>query len=114
VNQAQANACWLRCEGLPDLPFTENETNARRLFGIENHISFVKDGINDHVVHGIKEAVNPRWVGSKAAAHYKLSLGSGEATVIRMRLAVSDFEGTNAPVQVGGMSVAARDRFTHA
>jgi len=55
----------------------------------------------------------PEQVGSKTAAHYKLSLGSGEATVIRMRRAVSDFEGTNAPVQVGGMSVAARDRFTH-
>ena len=87
---------WLHCEGSPELLFTENETNARRLFGIENRTPFVKDGINDYVVHGVKEAVNPEQVGSKAAAHYKLSLGSGETVVIRMRLTDSDFKGTNA------------------
>jgi len=47
-------------------------------------------------VHGAKAAVNPEPVGSKAAAHYKLSLDSGETVVIRMRLADSDFKGRNA------------------
>jgi len=92
----QADPRWLHCEGYPELLFTENETNAERLFGIENRTPFVKDGINDHVVNGDKEAVNPEHVGSKAAAHYKLSLGSGETAVIRMRLADSDFEGKSA------------------
>jgi hypothetical protein len=96
LDQIQSDTRWLHCEGSPELLFTENETNARRLFGIENRSPFVKDGINDHVVHGVKEAVNPEQVGSKAAAHYKLSLGSGETAVIRMRLADSDFEGKNA------------------
>jgi hypothetical protein len=95
-NQTQSNARWLHCEGSPELLFTENETNSRKLFGTENYSPFVKDGINDHVVHGIKEAVNPEQVGSKAAAHYKMSLGSGETVVIRMRLADSDFKGKNA------------------
>ena len=57
---------------------------------------FVKDGINDYIVHGVKEAVNPEHVGTKAAAHYKLSLGSGETVVIRLRLADWDFKGKNA------------------
>jgi hypothetical protein len=96
VTQTQSETRWLHCEGSPELLFTENETNARRLFGIENLTRFVKDGINDHVVHGITEAVNPEHVGSKAAAHYRLSLGSGEAVVIRMRLADSDFKAKNA------------------
>ena len=96
LNQPQSNARWLHCEGSPELLFTENETNARRLFGIENLTRFVKDGINDHIVHGVKEAVNPEHVGSKGAAHYKLSLGSGETVVIRMRLANSDFRGKSA------------------
>jgi hypothetical protein len=96
LNQTQSNTRWLHCEGSPELLFTENETNARRLFGIENLTRFVKDGINDHIVHSVKEAVNPEHVGSKGAAHYKLSLGSGETVVIRMRLADSDFKGTNA------------------
>src|ERR1700688_3719635 len=96
LNQTQSNARWLHCEGSPELLFTENETNARRLFGTENYSPFVKDGINDYIVHGVKDAVNPEQVGSKAAAHYKMSLGSGETVVIRMRLADSDFEGKNA------------------
>jgi Glycosyl hydrolase family 63 C-terminal domain len=96
VNQTQSETRWLHCEGTPELLFTENETNARRLFGIENRTPFVKDGINDNVVHGVKEAVNPEHVGSKAAAHYQLTLGSGETVVIRMRLADSDFKGKNA------------------
>jgi hypothetical protein len=96
LSQTQSNTRWLHCEGSPELLFTENETNARRLFGIENLTRFVKDGINDHIVHGVKEAVNPEHVGSKGAAHYKMSLGSGETVVIRMRLADSDFKGTNA------------------
>src|ERR1700687_5520919 len=96
VNHTQSNTRWLHCEGSPELLFTENETNARRLFGIENLTRFVKDGINDYIVHGVKEAVNLEHVGSKGAAHYKLSLGSGETVVIRMRLADSDFKGTNA------------------
>jgi hypothetical protein len=96
VNQTQSNTRWLHCEGSPELLFTENETNARRLFGIENLTRFVKDGINDHIVDGVKEAVNPEHVGSKGAAHYELSLGSCETVVIRMRLADSDFKATDA------------------
>jgi len=96
VSQTQSETRWLHCEGSPELLFTENETNARRLFGTENLTRFVKDGINDHIVHGVKESVNPEHVGSKAAAHYKLSLGSGETVAIRMRLADSNFKGKNA------------------
>ena len=95
-DRTESESRWLYCEGSPELLFTENETNARRLFGTENRTRFVKDGINDRVVQGVKEAVNPKQLGSKAAAHYKLSLGSGETVVIRMRLADSDFKGTNA------------------
>jgi len=95
-NQTQSDTRWLYCEGSPELLFTENETNARRLFGFENRTPFVKDGINDYVVQGAKEAVNPQPVGTKAAAHYQLSLGSGETAVIRMRLADSDFKRKNA------------------
>jgi hypothetical protein len=50
---------WLYCEGSPELLFTENETNARRLFGVENLTRYVKDGINDYIIHGAKNAVNP-------------------------------------------------------
>ncbi|HET8851110.1 MAG TPA: hypothetical protein VFN02_01155, partial [Ktedonobacteraceae bacterium] len=50
---------WLACEDKPQLLFTENESNAHRLWGVPNRTSFVKDGINDAVVHGAQGTVNP-------------------------------------------------------
>jgi hypothetical protein len=87
---------WLYCEGSPELLFTENETNLRRLFGVENRTPYVKDGINDCIVLGAHEAVNPEHSGTKAAAHYELTVGAGETVVVRMRLANSAFEGKSA------------------
>src|ERR1700756_4435737 len=48
LNHDQPGNRWLHCEGSPELLFTENETNARRLFGVENRTAYVKDGINDY------------------------------------------------------------------
>ena len=77
---------WLLAEGLPSLLFCENETNARRLFGAENATRYVKDGINDYVVSGAIDAVNPDREGTKAAAHYRFDLGPGESATVRLRL----------------------------
>ncbi|MBS1792049.1 MAG: glucosidase [Acidobacteria bacterium] len=76
----------LFCDGSPELLFTENETNKQRLFGVENQSPFVKDGINNFVVHGQTEAVNPAKVGTKAAAHYHLTLAAGESKTVKLRL----------------------------
>ncbi len=76
---------WLYCEGSPELLFTENETNYRRLFGAENGSPYVKDGINDYIVHGVKEAVNPERVGTKVAAHYPLTIAPGKTMTVRLR-----------------------------
>ncbi len=81
---------WLYCEGLPELLFTENETNHRRLYGSDNSSPYVKDGINDCLVHGVKEAVNPERLGTKAAAHYPLIIGPGETVTVRLRLTDSE------------------------
>jgi hypothetical protein len=96
LNHGQPGNRWLYCEGSPELLFTENETNTSRLFGVENRSPYVKDGINDYIVHHDKEAVNPQLTGTKAAAHYKRTIGSGETAVVRLRLADSDFKGNNA------------------
>jgi hypothetical protein len=75
----------LLCEGAPELLFTDNETNGQRLYGVDTPSPYVKDGINDYVVHGKKEAVNPEHRGTKAAAHHHLSLGPGESATVRLR-----------------------------
>ena len=66
----------LYCEGGVPLLFTENETNHERLFpGRKNESPYVKDGINECVVHGNHGAVNPQKQGTKAAAHYRMMVG---------------------------------------
>src|SRR5215813_234811 len=80
----------LCCEGAPELLFTENETNDRRLYGSDNATPYVKDGIHDYIVHGQKEAVNPQHAGTKAAAHYHLALGPGETATVRLRFDARD------------------------
>ncbi|MEP7273770.1 MAG: glucosidase [Acidobacteriota bacterium] len=81
---------WLLCEGAPELLFTDNETNFKRLFAVENLSEFVKDGINDYVVDGKAHAVNPKKTGTKAAARYRLTVGPGESTTIKLRLTTSE------------------------
>ena len=77
---------WLYCEGAEELLFCENDTNASRLYGAENASPYCKDGINDYVVNGVSEAVNPEQKGTKAAAHYRLQLAAGETATVRLRL----------------------------
>ncbi len=93
LNYSRHDNRWLHCEGSPELLFTENETNLRRLYGVENRTPYVKDGINDYVVHGAKDAVNPEHIGTKAAAHYKLTVGAGKTEVIRLRLTNAESKG---------------------
>ena len=76
----------LYCEGAHELLFTENESNAERLWGIPNSVPFVKDSINNYVVHGDRNAVNPARVGTKAAAIYKIEIPPQESRTIRLRL----------------------------
>jgi hypothetical protein len=77
---------WLICEGKPELLFTENETNAGKLFGGQNRAPYVKDGINDYVVQGKREAVNPDRTGTKASALYRLRVAPGGTATLRLRL----------------------------
>ena len=77
---------FLYCEGAATLLVTENETNNERLFHNANRSPYVKDGINDYIVHGRQDAVNPEKTGTKAAVHYPLTVGAGESRTIRLRL----------------------------
>jgi hypothetical protein len=77
---------FLYCEGEPSLLFTKNETNTQRLVGAPNRTPYVKDGINDYIVHGRHDAVNPEKTGTKASVHYALTVGAGESKLLRLRL----------------------------
>jgi len=77
---------FLYCEGEVPLLFTENETNNQRIFGEPNAGQYVKDGINDCVVAGTQGVVNPEETGTKASAHYQITVGAGGTATIRLRL----------------------------
>jgi hypothetical protein len=83
---AELGEYFLYCDGNPPLLFTENETNNQRCFGSSNAGSYVKDGINDFILAGKQEAVNPQQMGTKASAHYQLNVGPGQSTIVRLRL----------------------------
>ncbi|PZO43551.1 MAG: glucosidase [Shackletoniella antarctica] len=87
---------WFYAEGsgvaeapLP-LYFTDNDTNAKALFGADNLSPYVKDGIHNRVIHGQTAAVNGEGIGTKVSPHYPLVLGPGERQTVRLRLTHGD------------------------
>jgi hypothetical protein len=77
---------WLACVGAPHRFFTENETNAERLWGAPNRTPYVKDGIDAAVVHGRQATVNPDQTGTKAGAHYTFTIPPDESRIVLLRL----------------------------
>ena len=80
---------WLYCEGAPELLFTENESNASRLWGQPNATPYVKDAFHEYIISGRSDAVNPAKIGTKAAAHYVLDVPGGGSKTVRLRLAAA-------------------------
>jgi hypothetical protein len=70
--------------------FTDNETNTRRLYGVEPATPYVKDAFHDYVIEGRRGAVSPAGEGTKAAPHYAVSIPGGEEIVLKLRLAAED------------------------
>jgi len=77
---------YLYCDRPVPLLFTENESNNKRLFNTNNASPYVKDGINNYLVNGQTDAVNPAQTGTKVSPHYSLSVGAGETQVVYLRL----------------------------
>jgi hypothetical protein len=86
------------------LLFTENESNAERLWGVPNSTPFVKDSINEAVVQNKPELANPNKCGTKAAAHYRFEIPPNESHSIRLRLVKVD-------LPLLGSAVASQKRF---
>ena len=76
----------LACEGAPELLFTENETNHERISGTPNRTPYVKDGINNFLVQGREDLVNPEKKGTKVAAVYRREVPAGGAAVVKLWL----------------------------
>src|SRR5947208_662032 len=80
---------WLFCDGTPELLFTENESNAQRLWGQPNASPYVKDAFHAYIISNRREAVNPATFGTKTAAHYLLEVPARGSKTVRLRFAAA-------------------------
>jgi len=85
IYHEQLGQLWLNGEGDPELLFCDNETNTRRLYNYDDGTPYVKDGINDYLVHGAK-TINPKNTGTKAAINYDIKVEAKKSTTLRLRL----------------------------
>ncbi len=79
---------YLACFGNAEHLYCENDTNTQRLYGVGAPGMF-KDGINEYVVSGNKNAVNRAAHGTKAAFTISADIQPGEALTVKLRLATS-------------------------
>jgi len=93
ANHPELGTYWLHCQSHENwtkpgdrLLFTENETNYQTLFGVENSTPYVKDAFHHYLLAGDAAAINPDRLGTKAAAHYTLTIAPGATQTIRLRL----------------------------
>jgi hypothetical protein len=98
IGHKELGEMYLAAESSTELLFCNNETNAKRLTGVDNNKRYYKDGINDHLIHGA-DTVNPDKTGTKAAFNYDITIPPGESTTIKLRLSADnktlfdDFDG---------------------
>jgi len=69
------------------LLFTDNETNAMRLYGVPSIHRYSKDAFHRAIVNSEREAVNPSQTGTKGCFDYQLTVAAGGSVVVRLRLA---------------------------
>jgi hypothetical protein len=70
-----------------ELLFTENETNAERLWGVPNASPHAKDAFHRYLIEGEAGAVNPAQQGTKFAAAHRLTVAAGETARLDLVLA---------------------------
>ena len=86
LDEAYLGRLYLHLEAGAELLFTENETNAARLFGAPNPSPYVKDAFHRYLVDRDAAAVNPGRRGTKAAGRYRLEIPAGDSVRRRLRL----------------------------
>ena len=83
-----------------ELLFTNNETNAPRVWGegAQSRSPFVKDAFHRHVING-ENSVNPDQTGTKACFHYSLNVPANGSVVIKMRLSDKELDAPLADIE---------------
>lgn len=62
---------------VPETLFTNNETNKKRLYNVDNDSKYVKDAFHDYIIEEDDTAVNPKKTGTKSCGWYAFDSGDG-------------------------------------
>ena len=90
VDVAEYGRRWLVAERAPQLLFTGNETNAKRIFGSDNATPYVKDAFHEYLIGGQQAPIDPSQTGTKAAALYRQEIPAGSSITLRLLLTDKD------------------------
>ncbi len=85
---------FLYAEDPDTILFCDNETNTQRIYGFKSENEYFKDGINDYIIDGKTERVNPLNKGSKCSFVFKLKIPAKSSKEVKVRLA---YNKTNTP-----------------
>jgi hypothetical protein len=85
ARQEHLGTFWWHVEGPDELLFTENVSNAQRLWGSPNPAKYVKDAFHEAIVRGRADAASAMR-GTKVGARFTRSLEPGQSTTIHLRL----------------------------
>jgi hypothetical protein len=76
----------LTLEGVPEVLFTENETNTERLWNWRGAQHCYKDAFHEYLIHGRADYLRTDQTGTKACAVYRLKIDPHRQTVLHFRL----------------------------
>jgi hypothetical protein len=76
----------LSFEAQDRLIFCDNDTNFPKVFGVTGPAGYCKDGVDEFIVHGRQDAINPEGLGTKVAGVYYRTVPGGGTEVVRLRL----------------------------
>ncbi|GMU87100.1 MAG: hypothetical protein AMXMBFR48_23410 [Ignavibacteriales bacterium] len=85
IHQRSMGEKHLYYEGEAEPAFCENETNIPRLYGGARE-GYFKDGINDYLITGDNDTLNPEHRGTKAGLIYMAEIPAGGKKEFRLRL----------------------------
>ncbi|MGE3512258.1 MAG: glucosidase, partial [Vicinamibacterales bacterium] len=97
----------LHCDAPDQLLACDNDTNHRRLHGVEGTRGYFKDGLHEHVVEGLHSAVNPDGVGTKVGMLWQRRVPARGTLEFRLRLTRTNLD---SPFQNFDQIVATRQR----
>ncbi|HEX6085220.1 MAG TPA: glucosidase, partial [Thermoanaerobaculia bacterium] len=86
VHETRIGKRVLEVAGDSKFLFTDNETNAERLWGASSRSRFTKDAFHRHIIDGDHPATNPSHQGTKACAWQRHEVEPGESATMLRRL----------------------------